>query len=149
MISCVPKGNTPRDDLKNWRPVSLTSVLYKMVTIAIATCLKKLLPDIISPYETGHIKGRFIGESTRQVYDMNYTGERKEINGLLMLIDFEKAFDSISWKFMYKVSNHFNFSNEFIKCITMFNTGITGTVLQVGVFQSFSQSKEVVSREIQ
>ena len=45
---------------------------------------------------------------------MNYT-EKKEINGLLMLINFEKAFDSISWKFIYKVLNHFNFSNEFIK----------------------------------
>ena len=64
-----------------------------------------------------------------------------------MLIDFEKAFDLISWKFMYKVLNHFNFSNEFIKWITMFNTEITGTVLQVGFLSEFSQLKEVVSRE--
>ena len=49
-----------------------------------------------------------------------------------MLIDFEKAFDSISWKFMCKVLNHFNFSNELIKWIKIFNTEITGTVLQVG-----------------
>ena len=54
-----------------------------------------------------------------------------------MLIDFEKAFDLISWKFMYKVLNHFNYSNEFIKWITMFNTEITGTVLQVGFLSEF------------
>ena len=37
VISCLPKGKMPRDDLKNWRPISLTSVLYKMVTSVIAT----------------------------------------------------------------------------------------------------------------
>ena len=35
--SCLPKGNKPRDDLKHWRLISLTSVLYKMVTSVIAT----------------------------------------------------------------------------------------------------------------
>ena len=54
-----------------------------------------------------------------------------------MLIDFEKAFDSISWKFMYKVLNHYNFSNEFIKWINIFNTEITATVLQVGFSSAF------------
>ena len=39
---------------------------------------------------------------------MHYT-ESKNINGLLMLIDFEKAFDSISWKFMYKTLEFLGF----------------------------------------
>ena len=54
-----------------------------------------------------------------------------------MLIDFEKAFDSISWKFMYEVLNHYNFSSEFIKWINIFNTEITATVLQVGFLSDF------------
>ena len=74
-----------------------------MVTSAIASRLKKVLLDLISNCQTGFIKGRFIGECTRLVYDiMNYT-EKKQKTGLLMLMDFEKAFDSISWKFMFKV----------------------------------------------
>ena len=137
VISCLPKGIKPRDDLKNWRPISLTSVLYKMATSTIASRLKKVLPDLISNCQTGFIKGRFIGESTRLVYDiMNYT-EKKQKTGLLMLIDFEKAFDSISWKFLYKVLNHYNFSSEFIKWINIFNTEITATVLQVGFLSDF------------
>ena len=51
---------------------------------------------------------------------MNYT-EKKQKTRLLMLIDFEKAFDSISWKFMYEILIH-NFSSEFIKWINIFNT---------------------------
>ena len=137
VICCLPKGNKPRDNLKNWRPVSLTSVLYKTATNVIACRLKKILPDLISQSQTGFIKGRFIGESSRLVYDvMNYT-EVKKIKGLLMFIDFEKAFDSVSWKFMYKVLCHYNFSEEFVKWITHFNNKITGSVLQVGILSEF------------
>ena len=69
---------------------------------AIAERLKIVLDKLVSKCQTGFIKGRYIGESTRLIYDiMNYT-EVTNKNGLLMLIDFEKAFDSISWKFMYK-----------------------------------------------
>ena len=137
VICCLPKGNKPRDNMKNWRPISLTSVLYKMATNVIASRLKKVLPDLISQSQTGFIKGRFIGESTRLVYDvMNYT-EVKKIKGLLMFIDFEKAFDSVSWKFMYKVLRHFNFSEEFVNWITLFNNKITASVLQVGVLSEF------------
>ena len=79
VISCLPKGNKRRDDLKNWRPISLTSVLYKMVTSAIASRLKKVLPDLISNCQTGFIKDRFIGKCTRLVYDiMNYTKKSKK-----------------------------------------------------------------------
>ena len=79
-----------------------------MATNVIACRLKKILPDLISQSQTGFIKGTFIGESTRLVYDvMNYT-EFKKIKELLMFIDFEKAFDSVSWKFMYKVLRYYN-----------------------------------------
>ena len=54
-----------------------------------------------------------------------------------MFIDFEKAFDSVSWKFMYKVLRYYNFSEEFIKWITLFNNKITASILQVGVLSEF------------
>ena len=137
VISCLPKGNKPRDNIKNWRPISLTSVLYKLTTTVIANRLKKVLPNLISPCQTGFIKGRFIGESTRLVYDLMNYAEKKKITGLLMLIDFEKAFDSISWKFMYTVLEAFNFDQKFIKWIKLFNTEITASILQVGVLSDF------------
>ena len=56
----------------------------------------KVLDYLISQ---GFIQGdinRYIGETARSIYDvMNYT-ENNKIDGLLMLIDFEKVFDSIS-----------------------------------------------------
>jgi hypothetical protein len=41
---------------------------------------------------------------------MSFT-ESNNIPGLLVLIDFEKAFDSISWEFIYKVLNYFGFED--------------------------------------
>ena len=46
--------------------------------------------------QTGFIKGRFIGENIRLVYDIMHYTEIIQVPGLLMLIDFEKAFDTVS-----------------------------------------------------
>ena len=47
--------------------------------------------------------GRYISDSTTLIYDLLHAKELKNITGLLMLIDFEKAFDSLSRKFLYRV----------------------------------------------
>jgi hypothetical protein len=50
--------------------------------------------------QTGFISGRYIGDNIRLIYDMLQFTEENDIPGLLLLIDFEKAFDSISWDFL-------------------------------------------------
>ena len=132
IISCIPKGNKPRNLLKNWRPISLLSVIYKMNYLAIANRLKRVLKIIISKMQTGFLSGRFIGENARLIYDILHITEEKQIPGLLMLIDFEKAFDSVSWDFLYAVLKFFNFGDAFIKWITIFNKNIKAYVTQSG-----------------
>jgi hypothetical protein len=65
---------------------------------------------------------------------MHYT-ESKNIPRLLVLIDFEKAFDSISscsWSFIYKVSKYFGFGEYIIDWVKILNTNFKATVLQSG-----------------
>ena len=96
-----------------------------------------MLAKLIDNTQTGFIKGRYIGEGTRLIYDlMNYT-EQNSINGLIMLLDFEKAFDLISWKFLYQVLKYFGFGPGFIKWIVLFNSNIKATVLQAGFLSEF------------
>ena len=57
--------------------------------------------------------------------------------GLLLLIDFEKAFDSISWKFIDDVLEFFNFGDNFKHYIKCLNKDFKLCVIQHGIFSSF------------
>lgn len=132
IISCLPKGDKPRQFLKNWRPKTLLNVLYKIISGCLSFRIKQVLDIIISNTQSGFIKGRYIGENTRFVYDlMSYT-EIHEIPGLLVLIDFEKAFDSMSWSFIYKVLSYFGFGEYIIQWIKILNTNFRACILQIG-----------------
>ena len=67
---------------------------------------------IISDTQKGFIKGRFIGENTRLLYDLMHYLEENDLEGLLLLADFEKAFDSIEWDFLRKALQSFNFGSS-------------------------------------
>ena len=62
---------------------------------------------------------------------MHYT-ETNHLPGLLVQIDFAKAFDSLSWKFLYKVMDLFGFNEALISWIKLLNTDIQAFVLQCG-----------------
>ena len=50
-----------------------------------------------------------MGENIRLIYDIMHYTELNDVPGLLMLIDFEKAFDTVSWKFIQETLCFFNF----------------------------------------
>ena len=51
---------------------------------------------------------------------------------MLVLIDFEKAFDSVSWDFLFKVLNLFQFGESFQKWVKMFYKNIQSCVIVNG-----------------
>ena len=63
---------------------------------------------------------------------MNYTEKKNKIDGLLMVIDFEQAFDSMSWSFMFNVLEKLGFGQGFIEWIKILNKNITASVIQAG-----------------
>lgn len=85
--------------MKNWHPITCLYVVDKIASGSIAERIKVHLDKIINRDQTGFIKGRFIWEYIRLIYDTIQYTVHKQIPGLLMLKDFEKAFDTISWEF--------------------------------------------------
>jgi hypothetical protein len=129
IIICIPKGDKPREYLKNWRPISLLNVVYKIATSCIAERMKTILPKLISEDQSGFMADRYIGNNTRLIYDLiNYCNTNK-LTGLLLCIDFEKAFDSLDWKFMHKVLKAFGFKNDIRRWINVFYSNTKSTVL--------------------
>ena len=55
---------------KNWRPISLPNVNYKIISKALAIRLKETLPDLISFKQTAYVKNRFIRKGGRFVSDV-------------------------------------------------------------------------------
>ena len=82
VIICLPKGQKDKHYLKNWRPISLLNVSYKIASAVIANRLKTILHKLIHEDQTGFISGRFIGENIRTLYDLMFYCEKQSIPGL-------------------------------------------------------------------
>lgn len=123
--------------LSNWRPISLLNVIYKIGLGCIAQRIKHILPKIISADQTAFIPGKYIGENTRLVYDIMSFTELQDIPGLLVVIDFEKAFDSVSWKLIQETLNFLNCVPSFCKWINTFQYNLNSCVTQAGFLSNF------------
>ena len=116
-------------------------VLFFELTLNYITC--------ISDTQTGFLKGIYRGETTRFTHDsMDYT-DSENIPGLLVLIDFENAFDSMSWSYIYKVLQFFGLGNTIIDWVKILNNSVKAAVLQCGFLSNSLISKEGVDKETQ
>lgn len=68
IITCLPKAGKQKQFLKNWRPISLLNVVYKVASGCIVNRIKSLLDKLLNKDQTGFIKGRFIGENIKDSY---------------------------------------------------------------------------------
>ena len=115
VITCIPKGDKPKQFLKNWRQISLLNVDYKILSGVLAKRMKMVLPSVISSNQKGFMKNRYIGENTRLVYDIISELNCQDKSGIILLADFEKAFDTLEWDYIKTVLTTYNFGPNFVK----------------------------------
>ena len=137
ILNIIPKKDKDLRHLANWRPLTLLNTDYKILTKLLALRLQKVLPSIISPDQTGYLKGRYIGDNIRTIFDIIEYTKIKQIPGMMVLIDFEKAFDSISWNFLFKTLDAFNFGDNFKKWIKIIYSNPECCVTNNGFASSF------------
>ena len=63
--------------------------------------------------QKGYIPGRFISECTRNTYDLFHSAKWNNLPGIISLVDFEKAFDSVSFEFVLTTLDLFDFGENF------------------------------------
>ena len=139
VITLVPKEDSGLSDLSNWRPITLLNLDYKIASKVIAKRIEKILPRLIHPDQTGFVKGRYIGQNIRLINDIMEHTKLHNIPGILLLLDFRKAFDTIEWSFIQNTLSFLNFGDGIKRWVSTFYTGPESAVLNNGFSTNYFQ----------
>ena len=91
----------------------------KIISKVLATRFKKVISSLISSNQIEYVNARFISEGGRLISDVLEICDTLKIEGFLLTVDIEKAFDSVDHSFLLKVLQKFGFGKDFIRWISI------------------------------
>ena len=128
IINLVPKTKCPHN-MSEFRPILCGNTIYKCITKVLCGRLRQVLPDLIMENQSGFVYGRYITYNIMVLQDLVKHYGRKQIKpSCLMIIDLQKAYDTISWEFLDEMLTALDFPTAFkgliIECVStpMFST---------------------------
>lgn len=121
-----------KNNLKNWRPISLLNVDYKICSKALSCRLAKVLDVIVDPDQTCSVPGRSIASNLMLLRDsLDYINITNE-TGILVSLDQEKAFDRVDRSFLMNLLQHFGFGPSFCNWISTLYNGANMQIIVNG-----------------
>ena len=126
-----------RLDARNWRPISLLNVDYKIASRVIAGRLLKVIHAVVHTDQTCGVPGRFIGENVAFLRDVVAFATETNSPVAVLSLDQEKAFDRVDWPFMRSVLSSMGFGPSFVQWVNLFYTGVQSCVNVNGYLSSF------------
>lgn len=115
-IAPVPKKQTPLD-LDDYRPISLVDCVYKIISKILANRLKIVLPKIIDNTQSAFIKGRGLLDSILVANEIVEEYRQKKKRLAIVKVDYEKAYDSVNWDFLYHMMDRMGFYDRWINWV--------------------------------
>ncbi|XP_028122593.1 uncharacterized protein LOC114319737 [Camellia sinensis] len=113
-MALIPKRDSP-SGLGDYRPISLVSSIYKMLAKVLSKRIKQVLLAVISEVQSTFVSGRHILDGVliaNEVVDRWHKARKK---GIILKLDFEKAYDSLSWDFLLSMLGSFGFGARWIR----------------------------------
>ena len=133
-----------RLDIRNWRPISLLNVDYKLASRVIAGRLLKVIHLVVDKDQTCGVPGRFIGENVAFLRDVVDYAAQSDVPVAILSLDQEKAFDRVEWSFMRQTLQSMGFGDSFISWVDLFYCNVRSFVNVNGYLsQPFSLSRGV------
>jgi len=115
-VALVPKVRDP-SRLEQYRPISLVGAVYKIIAKLLAERLKKVLPSVVDESQSAFLKGRGIIDSVLMANEVVEDIRRRGRSGLCLKVDFEKAYDSVRWEFLYDMLQRMGFHHRWVMWI--------------------------------
>eukprot|EP00253_Pinus_taeda_P022996 PITA_22996 len=131
-LTLIPKSNKS-EDAQGFRPISLCNVIYKIIATLIAKILKPLLPNIISPEQTGFVEGRQILDGLVVTQEMIHSLNQKKQRGMMIKLDISKAYDHLSWRYLRMVLEAFGFKKRWIEWVYSMISTLIFSILVNGI----------------
>ncbi len=109
------KGDTR--DVRNYRPITLLNTDYKLYAACLAQRLSGAASRFVSPTQLGFVPRRVITESSHLTKLLQAYLEENDEPGLLLALDWEKAFDRCSWEFLHEALRALGFGPRFRRAL--------------------------------
>ena len=118
MIVLLHKGGD-RQELTNWRPISLVNLGYKIYAKALQLRLQPVLMDVISPDQSAFLPLRFILDNLLTTYETMAWAESSNQPLIFLKLDFSKAYDMVDWQCLFMIMDKLGFPQVFIKMVSL------------------------------
>ena len=127
-----------RLDIRNWRPISLLNVDYKIAARALAGRLLKVIHIVVHKDQTCGVPGRFIRENVAYLRDVVDYTTKFNVPAAILFLDQEKAFDRVNWDFRLATLGKMGFGPSFVNWVSLLYTNVQSSVKVNGYLSPFS-----------
>ena len=116
-------------DLKNWPPISLLKVDYRLRAKVLPVRLRLFLDLIVHDNQSCSVPGRKITSNLILIRDILDYISTKNCPAFLVNLDKEKAFDRVDWDFLFGLLHHYGFGDNFIRWVRLLYTNISSCII--------------------
>jgi hypothetical protein len=98
-IILLPKINDA-ERIQQYRPICLLNVIFKNFTKVATIRLNTVADHVVRPSQTAFMQGRNVLDGVDILHQTVHELHSKKLNGVILKIDFEKAYDKVKWSFL-------------------------------------------------
>ena len=119
-----------RLDPKDWRPISLLNVDYKIASRSIAACVLTVIHLVVDKGQSCGVPGRFIGENVAFLRDVVDFCSCSGAAAALLSLDQEKAFNRVDWTFLHSTLYAMGLGLSFVGWVDLFYNNVSSSSVE-------------------